>query len=196
MLSVLCAMVSTILRILRDTHTDPQTGHLHLHPVSETHQLRPTLTYLDVLSRKSKRKGAESDEESDDGPPPDPDEPAPAPPPKKEKKPVGDAKDVQVSVRKAEDKSGMAPQGGLSTVRREMLATIRAEEDEAWQDYEFHGAEVSIFVDKKLLIFLRLPLAQTTESEEAYEALIGQQADELECKTNMTTFLKTINGLP
>lgn len=115
-----------------------------MHPITETHQLRPTLTYLDALSRKSKRRG-DSDDDSDDGPPPDPDEPVPVAAPKKEKKPAGEARDVQVAVRKAEDKSSLVPQGGLSTVRREMLAAIRAEQDESWQDYDFHGVEVSIY---------------------------------------------------
>src|ERR1700730_8246464 len=64
-------------------------GQLHLHPISETHPLRPTLTYLDALSRKSRRRfGVGSGSDSDDGPPPDPDEPAPtsASPPKQDKR--------------------------------------------------------------------------------------------------------------
>ena len=48
-------------------------GALHLHPIDETHQLRPTLTYLDALNRKSRRtRGADSDSESSDGSPPPP----------------------------------------------------------------------------------------------------------------------------
>lgn len=118
-------------------------GRLHLHPISETHQLRPTLTYMDYLARKARRGrgGAGSGEDSDDGPPPDPDEPPPPPAAKKEKKPAADAKEVQVAVRKADDK-GVALQGGLTAVRREMLIAIRAEEDEAWEDYEFCDGEV------------------------------------------------------
>ena len=124
----------------------PGIGQLHLHPVAETHQLRPTLTYLDALSRKNKRRtGAGSDSDSDDGPPPDPDDPAPPPVVKKEKKPTGDAREVQVSARKAsDDKGGMqASQGGLSTVRREMLLAIRTEDEEEWEDLDFCDGEVA-----------------------------------------------------
>jgi len=117
-------------------------GKLHLHPISETHQLRPTLTYLDILSRKNKRnRGGDSDSDSDDGPPPDPDEVAPVPQPKKEKKAAGDAKEVHVSARKTDDQGGLN-QGGLSAVRREMLHIIRSEEDEKWESLEFNDVTV------------------------------------------------------
>ncbi|KZV75560.1 hypothetical protein PENSPDRAFT_571202 [Peniophora sp. CONT] len=146
-------------------------GRLHLHPVSETHQLRPTLTYLDVLSRKSKRSRGD-DSDSDDGPPPDPDEPAPAPVAKKEKKPTGDARDIQVSARKSEDKGGQNMQGGLSTVRREMLQAIHAEEDETWINYEFKADA-------------------TEESNEAFDALLSRHEEPLRCKSDITSFLKS-----
>jgi DNA-directed RNA polymerase III subunit RPC5 len=120
-------------------------GRLHLHPISETHQLRPTLTYMDYMSKKNKRSrgGPGSDSDSDDGPPPDPDEVAPEPLPKKEKKPAGEAKEVQVSVRKstADDKN---IQGGLSVQRRELLSHIRAEEDEKWDDLVYYDGTASI----------------------------------------------------
>lgn len=96
---------------------------------------------MDILTRKSKRRGLNSDDE-DDGPPPDPDEPAPPPVPKKEKKPTGEAKEVQVAVRKSADDRGMPFGGGLTAVRREMLTSIRAEEDESWEDYEYCDPEV------------------------------------------------------
>lgn len=118
------------------------TGKLHLHPISETHQFRPTLTYMDILTRKTKRRG--SDDDSDDGPPPDPDEPAPAPAPKKEKKPSAEAKEVQVAISKNADDRGMSFAGGLTAVRREMLTAIRTEEDERWEEYEYCGSEVSL----------------------------------------------------
>ncbi|KAI0274613.1 DNA-directed RNA polymerase III subunit Rpc5 [Gloeopeniophorella convolvens] len=152
-------------------------GKLHLHPVNETHQMRPTLTYLDVLGRKSRRgRGADSDSDSDEGPPPDPDEVPPAAAPKKEKKPVGEAKEVQVAARKADDKGNQNLQGGLSAVRREMLMALRAEEDEAWNDFAYHGNE-------------------SPESSEAYEAIFSRNAEALESQTNVTTFLSTIRGL-
>ncbi|KAG6901914.1 hypothetical protein C0995_006752 [Termitomyces sp. Mi166 len=120
-----------MLGIVRD-------GHLHLHPISQTHQLRPTLTYLDMLSRKNKRNRTGDDSDSDDGPPPDPDEPTPVTLPKKEKKPSGDSREIQVTARKTEEKGSGQMQGSLSVVRREMLHAIRAEEDEEWEDLQFY----------------------------------------------------------
>jgi len=128
---------------VHETHNHP--GSLHLHPLSETQQLRPTLTYLDALNRKSRRtRGADSDSDSGDGTLPDPDEVSPIPITKKTKKPAGEAKEVQVAARKAEEKGGRDLQGGLSTIRREMLMTVRAEEEEEWQDLTYHIAEVSL----------------------------------------------------
>jgi DNA-directed RNA polymerase III subunit RPC5 len=121
------------------------SGKLHLHPLSETQQLRPTLTYLDALTRKSRQfRGAGSDSESDDGPPPDPDEVPSVPAPKKAKKPVGEAKEVQIAARKAEEKGGQNLQGGLSAIRREMLMSLRAEEEEEWQELTYHSPEVCL----------------------------------------------------
>jgi len=115
------------------------SGKLHLHAVSETHQFRPTLSYLDALSRKNKRTGNDSD--SDDGPPPDPDDPTPVAVTKKEKKPTGEAKEVQVSAKRAGDQAGQA---GMSAIRREMLQILRNEEDEPWEPLEFCDVSVSI----------------------------------------------------
>ncbi|CAA7266576.1 unnamed protein product [Cyclocybe aegerita] len=149
---------------------------LHLHPIGETHQFRPTLTYLDLLSRKNKRsRGGDSESDSDDGPPADPDEAVPAPVPKREKKSAGDAKEVHVTARKSDDQGGLG-QGGLSTVRREMLHIIRAEEDEKWESLNFCDASMS-------------------ESSTAFEGLFSQSDESLECSTNITTFLKSIPGL-
>ena len=135
------SFISSGRNSIHNTHS----GALHLHPIDETHQLRPTLTYLDALNRKSRRgRGADSDpESSDDGSPPDPDEVTPVAVPKKGKKPAGEAKEVQVAARKAEEKGGRDLQGGMSAVRREMLMSLRAEEEEEWQDLTFHGPEVS-----------------------------------------------------
>ncbi|PSR85854.1 hypothetical protein PHLCEN_2v5330 [Hermanssonia centrifuga] len=152
-------------------------GKLHLHQITETHQLRPTLTYIDTMTRKSKRRGgAGSDDDSDDGPPPDPDEPAPAPVPKKEKKPTGEAREVQVSVRKNADEKGMQLGGGLTAVRREMLISMRAEEDESWDDYEYCDGEAP-------------------ESNTIFEAVFSHSEEMLECKTDITAVLKNIKGL-
>lgn len=97
------------------------------------------------MTRKTRyRGGADSDDGSDDGPPLDPDDPAPLPATKKEKKSAGDAKEVQVSVRKSGDDKSMQLGGGLTTMRREMLLAIRAEEDERWEDYAYCDGEVSL----------------------------------------------------
>jgi DNA-directed RNA polymerase III subunit RPC5 len=126
-----------------------------LHPIQETHQFRPTLTYLDHLSRKERRSRRTGDgSDSDDGPPLDPDEPvapAPASPPKKEKKAV-EIKELQATSRKVEDKNGLQTLGGLSAARREMLLKMRAEEDETWQDLEYFDVEV--FVVHCIVIFI------------------------------------------
>ena len=118
-------------------------GKLNLHPIRETHQFRPTLTYLDILSRRN-RHGQQggSDSESDDGPPPDPDDPSLVQVPKKEKKSTGPGKEVQVSARKSDDKSATSALGGLSTVRRDMLRIIRSEEDEEWEELRFFDVAV------------------------------------------------------
>ena len=50
---------------------------------------------------------------------------------------------MQIAARKAEEKGGRDLQGGVSTMRREMLMSLRAEEEEEWQDLVFHGPEVS-----------------------------------------------------
>ncbi|KAI0361766.1 hypothetical protein OH77DRAFT_1418032 [Trametes cingulata] len=159
-----------VLGVLRE-------GHLHLHPISETHQFRPTLTYMDMYTRKTRRTRGGDDSDEDDGPPPDPDEPAPAPAPKKEKKPAGDAKEVQVAVRKAgESSTGLQFQGGMTQVRREMLTLIHAEEDERWEDFEYCGGE-------------------TAEANEAFESVFSTSFQELECKSDITNLLKDVPGL-
>ncbi|EPT04209.1 hypothetical protein FOMPIDRAFT_1027991 [Fomitopsis schrenkii] len=159
-----------VLGIVRD-------GQLHLHPISETHQLRPTLTYMDVLSRKNRRGrgGAGSDDDSDDGPPPDPDEPAPVPIAKKEKKPSGEAKEVQVAVRRGDDK-GLQSQGGMTQVRRDMLKMVHDEEDQEWQDYQYCDGE-------------------TEASNVAFDSVFSHSNEPLECKTDITNVLKGIKGL-
>ncbi|KAI0002049.1 DNA-directed RNA polymerase III subunit Rpc5 [Russula vinacea] len=159
-----------LLGVVRD-------GALHLHPINETHQLRPTLTYLDALNRKSRRsRGTDSDADSSDGSPPDPDEASPVSSPKKAKKAAGEAKDVQVAARKAEEKGSRDLQGGLSAMRREMLLSLRAEEDEEWQALAYHGPE-------------------SAESSEAYEAIFSQSGEMLQSQSNVTIFLRSIHGL-
>ncbi|EPQ60827.1 hypothetical protein GLOTRDRAFT_29922 [Gloeophyllum trabeum ATCC 11539] len=160
-----------MLGVVRDA------GRLHLHPISESYQLRPTLTYMDVLSRRNKRSRAGDDSDSDDGPPPDPDEEAPPPVVKKEKKPTpGEAREVQVAARRSDKEGGQAIQGGLSAVRREMLLMIRAEEEETWEDLEYCEGE-------------------TEESGHAFEGVFSRSQEPLECKTAVADFLNNIRGL-
>lgn len=148
---------------------------------------------MDVLTRKTRRRaGADEDEDSDDGPPPDPDEPAPAPVPKKEKKPTAEAKEVQVAVRRSDDKS-MQLGGGLTAMRREMLMAIRAEEDESWEDLQYfeNGVRTLICLPKSCIDLV----VQTQESNEVLEKIFSQHDDVLECKTDVTDVLKSIKGL-
>jgi DNA-directed RNA polymerase-3 subunit RPC5 len=169
-------------------------GQLHLHPINETHQLRPTLTYLDVFSRKTKRRGTGADSDSDDGPPPDPDEPPPPPvAPKKDKKPA-EVKEVQVAARRAGpgDKGPGAMQGGLSAARSEMLMILRAEEDESWVDLDWYDGEVRA---RCLLTEVGVDRLQTAESAEMFESIFSTKDDELDCKTDLRTFVTDIAGL-
>ncbi|KAJ3571586.1 hypothetical protein NP233_g3663 [Leucocoprinus birnbaumii] len=154
-----------------------RNGKLNLHPISEAHQFRPTLTHLDILSRRNRRgRQGGSDSDSDDGPPPDPDDPAPLEVPKKEKKSVGPGKEVQVSARKSDDKGGASALGGLSAVRRDMLRIIRLEEDEEWDDLRFFDTSAE-------------------ESAETFEAIFSQSTGLLEMKDDVTQFLEGIKGL-
>ncbi|KAL9716100.1 hypothetical protein Ac2012v2_000545 [Leucoagaricus gongylophorus] len=154
-----------------------RNGKLNLHPIRETHQFRPTLTYLDILSRRN-RHGQQggSDSESDDGPPPDPDDPSPVQVPKKEKKSTGPGKEVQVSARKSDDKSATSALGGLSTVRRDMLRIIRSEEDEEWEELRFFDVAEN-------------------ESAEAFESVLSKSTEFLVSRGDITQFLEGIEGL-
>ncbi|KAJ3000180.1 hypothetical protein NUW54_g6830 [Trametes sanguinea] len=173
-----------VLGVLRE-------GRLHLHPISETHQFRPTLTYMDMHTRKTRRT-REDDSDEDDGPPPDPDEPVPVPVPKKEKKPAGDAKEVQVAVRKTGESSGLQFQGGLTQVRRDMLTMIHAEEDERWDDYEYCGGEVGALLSASDSLLTMDDVLQTVEANEAFEHVFSTSFKELECKTDITSLLKDV----
>ena len=136
-------------------------GHLHLHPISQTHQFRPTLSYLDVLSRKSRRtRGAGDDSDSDDGPPPDPDDPTPVATTSKKEKQPSESKEVQVSAKKAmEDKTGTQQSwGGMSQVRREMLTLLRDEAEEHWEELAVCDGEVSLSKRSLLLVDLICPI--------------------------------------
>lgn len=114
-------------------------GRLSLHPIAEALQLRPILTYMDHLSRKKGGRVGDDSGSEDDGAPRDPDEVA-TDVVKKEKAEL-QAKEVQVSVRKSmpDEKNVL---GGLSVQRRELLAHIRAEEEDPWEELVYHDGAV------------------------------------------------------
>lgn len=114
---------------------------MYLHPISETHQFSPNLSYLDVLSKNSRPRRSNDEDDEDEGPPPDPDDPQPAqPPPKKVKKGSSNAKEVTVTTRRAGE-SG-EDLGGLSSLRRELILKRRKERDEPWRPLAWHDEEV------------------------------------------------------
>lgn len=154
-----------------------RNGKLNLHPIKETHQFRPTLTYLDILSRRNRRgRQGGSDSESDDGPPLDPDDPLPVETPKKEKKSTGPGKEIQVSARKSDDKGATSTLGSLSVIRRDMLRVIRSEEDEEWQELHFFDVTEN-------------------ESMEAFESVFSKNTEFLVSNDDITQFLEGIEGL-
>ncbi|KAF9044861.1 hypothetical protein BDZ89DRAFT_1089789 [Hymenopellis radicata] len=117
-----------------------RNGELHLHPIKETHQFRPTLTYLDYLTNKHRRRGGAGDSDSeDDEPPPDPDEPSSATPQKAAKK-------------------------------------LELPEDEDWQDLQYNDME-------------------SNEAGDAFENIFSQNEAVLDCHTDVTSYLKSIEGL-
>ncbi|CUA73926.1 hypothetical protein RSOLAG22IIIB_01447 [Rhizoctonia solani] len=148
-------------------------GKLYLHPVHDVLQLRPSLTYLDAMSKKQKRaRGEDSD---DEGPPPDPDEPVPPPTAPKEKKKV-ESKEVLVTARKADDKSGTQTIGGLSAIRREMLNLIREEQEEQWENLDYKGI-------------------QTRQSTEWLDEIFNTNSEDMQCTTSASEMLSSISGL-
>jgi DNA-directed RNA polymerase-3 subunit RPC5 len=115
-----------------------------LHPISETHQFSPNLSYLDVLSKNSRPRRSNAEDDEDEGPPPDPDDPQPAQPLQKkvEKASASNAKEVTVTARRAGESS--EDLGGLSSLRRELILKRRKERDETWQALEWHDKQVRL----------------------------------------------------
>lgn len=114
------------------------TDALHLSPVTQTYQLRPSLTYLDnliTLERRRKRDQKDQDDDSE-GDLSDAEI-------KKE-----EAKAVQVSVKQSAEGAAAAAKpgaGGLSNGRAgaSLFAPLRAEEGEAWIPLTHYHADVS-----------------------------------------------------
>ena len=161
-------------------------GRLSLHPIAETHQLRPTLTYMDHLSRKKGGRGGDDSGSEDDGPPQDPDEVA-AEVIKKEK-PEPQAKEVQVSVRKStpDEKNVL---GGLSVQRRELLSHIRAEEDDPWEELVYNDGVVWAHVVFRSNLLSDMSL-KSDESRDTFESLLSKEEQELQTSDNMSIFIQ------
>ncbi|GAA6001863.1 hypothetical protein JCM10207_002356 [Rhodosporidiobolus poonsookiae] len=103
---------------------------LHLNPVNQTFQLRPSLTYLDnllAIERRAKRAAQAGEDDTDDD--------VSDTELKKE-----EAKAVQVSV-KSGDAVGKGPLGGGNgRAGASLFAPLRAEEMESWKPLEHHHA--------------------------------------------------------
>ncbi|GAA5899458.1 DNA-directed RNA polymerase III subunit C37 [Sporobolomyces salmoneus] len=119
---------------------------LHLNPVTQTFQLRPSLTYLDnllAIERRAKREAARNDDVSD--------EEISDTELKKE-----EAKAVQVSIKTGEQPKGPLG-GGNGRAGAGLFAPLRAEEAEDWKPIKHfhantdaaHKALNQMFVTKK-----------------------------------------------
>ncbi|GAA5957456.1 hypothetical protein JCM3765_001148 [Sporobolomyces pararoseus] len=102
---------------------------LHLNPVTQTFQLRPSLTYLDnllAIERRAKREAARNDDVSD--------EEISDTELKKE-----EAKAVQVSIKSGEQPKGPLG-GGNGRAGAGLFAPLRAEEGEEWKPIQHYHA--------------------------------------------------------
>jgi len=103
-----------------------------LNPVTQTFQLRPSLTYLDnllAIERRAKREAARNDDVSD--------EEISDTELKKE-----EAKAVQVSIKSGEQAKGPLG-GGNGRAGAGLFAPLRAEEGEEWKPIRHYHANVS-----------------------------------------------------
>lgn len=157
-----------MLAVVRD-------GELHLHPVSRTLQFRPTMSYLDVLARKTKPRRHGADSDSDDGPPPDPDEPPPPPTAKAKSKAAPEAREVQLSVKKANDDKMAQALGGLTQVRKDMLIKLREEAEETWEDWDYRDSD-------------------TQQAHESLDKIVSQSREPLKCDTTTSKFYRDVPG--
>ncbi|KAG8904386.1 hypothetical protein FRB99_001841 [Tulasnella sp. 403] len=135
-------------------------GRLHLHPISETHQFRPTLTYLDVLQRRAKPMVGDVDEEEDE-------EGGGA---AQQSKPAG--REVVVRASGGAD----ANLGGLSALRRDIITTMRKEQEDKWVDLEWNDE-------------------YSPEAAELYGSMFAVNDGKLRCTTEMSRLLTSIKGL-
>jgi len=139
-----------------------RSDSLHLSPLYQTLQLRPTLSYLDRLSflekqARRKQRMATMEEDSEDDDMMDEDEEV------KKKKPPPKAVQVSVKSTSGDSSSNRGPS---------LFDPLRKFEDEDWQEMEhFHS--------------------ETQEANEAFESLICENPqDNLICKTEIHELLQ------
>ncbi|KAF8337418.1 DNA-directed RNA polymerase III subunit Rpc5 [Cantharellus anzutake] len=158
-------------------------GCLHLHPISETHQFKPNLSYLDFSRKTSSKRAAlgapvnpASDDEGPDSDDADDDHPAVGSAASKPKKRPGAGaglREISVSAKRTDD----GWQGAsLSDVRLEIMAKTQSEREARWFDLEYRGIE-------------------SVEGGEAYEKLFSTRSDVLECASSMSSILDNVKGL-
>jgi DNA-directed RNA polymerase-3 subunit RPC5 len=139
-----------------------------LNPVTQTFQLRPSLTYLDnllAIERRAKREAARNDDVSD--------EEISDTELKKE-----EAKAVQVSIKSGEQAKGPLG-GGNGRAGAGLFAPLRAEEGEEWKPIRHYHANVSSpFLTKFLRDYQELtttgfnsPFEKTDEAHKALDQM-------------------------
>ncbi|GAA5832147.1 hypothetical protein JCM11251_004255 [Rhodosporidiobolus azoricus] len=132
---------------------------LHLNPVNQTFQLRPSLTYLDnllALERRAKRAAQAGDDDEDED--------------------VSDtelkreeAKAVQVSIKQKEGGDAKGPLGGGNgRAGASLFAPMRAEEAESWKPVQHYHANTKIASKafKSLTTASKQDLTSTTKPKE------------------------------
>jgi len=131
-------LYSCYLTVLELRGINPLIDQLHLHRISATYKFRPSLTYVDLHSQKTKRRRGEeegtlsdeAEEEEEDAKP------------RMKGKALGEAKEVMVSARKTGESKFPT---GMSDMRRELLRNLRAEELETWVPLKYQD-EVRYFL--------------------------------------------------
>src|SRR5688572_28101308 len=103
------------------------------------------MPYLDELSRKNRRGGADSD--SEDAPQPDPDEPSGSGVGKKGKKAMTEMKDLHVLTRNSKSGDGQLAQAGSSNAWIALSNVIERENRDHWENLEYFDATVCVHLN-------------------------------------------------
>ncbi|GAA5980232.1 hypothetical protein JCM11641_005514 [Rhodosporidiobolus odoratus] len=132
---------------------------LHLNPVNQTFQLRPSLTYLDnILAQERRAKRAAQAGDDDD------DEDVSDTELRKE-----EAKAVQVSIKQQGGDAGKGPLGGGNgRAGADLFSPMRAEEMESWKPLQHYHANTKVAVKafKRLFTPSKEPLKSATKPKE------------------------------